>query len=128
MATETLQTMPKSQATPEVSPGNPIFQPTLHVRHLISNICKAFLGKEEVVGQAVLALISGGHVLVEDVPGVGKTLLANAIAKSLSADFKRIQFTADLLPSDITGVTIFSQARHDFSFRKGPIFSNILLA
>lgn len=101
--------------------------PTLQTRRLIENISRAFVGKEEVVARAVLSLMAGGHVLVEDVPGLGKTLLAKAIAKSIHADFKRVQFTADLLPSDITGVTIFLQDRHEFSFRKGPIFTNILL-
>jgi MoxR-like ATPase len=100
---------------------------TEEVRKLIANICQVFLGKEEVVTRGVLALIAGGHVLIEDVPGLGKTLLAKAIAKSLSADFKRIQFTADLLPSDITGVTVYSPERHEFSFRRGPVFTNILL-
>lgn len=103
------------------------FNATTHTRRLIANICGVFIGKEEVVTRAVLTLIAEGHLLIEDVPGLGKTLLAKAIAKSLSADFKRIQFTADLLPSDITGVTVFSQERHEFSFRKGPIFTNILL-
>lgn len=97
------------------------------MHRLIQNVCQAFIGKEDVVTRAILALVSGGHILLEDVPGVGKTLLAKAIAKSLHADFKRIQFTADLLPSDITGVTIFSQERHEFSFRRGPIFTNVLL-
>ena len=105
----------------------PEFDATTHTRRLIANICGVFIGKEEVVTRAVLTLIAEGHLLIEDVPGLGKTLLAKAIAKSLSADFKRIQFTADLLPSDITGVTVFSQERHEFSFRKGPIFTNILL-
>jgi MoxR-like ATPase len=100
---------------------------TEEVRKLIANIGQAFLGKEEVVTRAVLALIAGGHVLIEDVPGVGKTLLAKAISKSLAADFKRIQFTADLLPSDITGVTVYSPERHEFSFRRGPVFTNVLL-
>jgi MoxR-like ATPase len=72
-------------------------------------------------------LVSGGHLLLEDAPGLGKTLLAKALAKSLNAEFKRIQFTADLLPSDITGVNIFSPERRDFSFHKGPIFANVLL-
>ncbi|MEW6305298.1 MAG: MoxR family ATPase [Verrucomicrobiota bacterium] len=101
--------------------------PTEHVRHLIQNVSRVFIGKEKVVSHAVLALIAQGHVLLEDVPGLGKTLLAKAIAKSLSADFKRIQFTADLLPSDVTGVMIYSQQRHEFSFRRGPVFTNILL-
>lgn len=98
------------------------------VHRLVDSVSTAFIGKEEVVRNAVLALVSGGHVLIEDVPGLGKTLLAKAIAKSLHADFKRIQFTADLLPSDVTGVTIFSQETHHFHFRKGPIFANVLLA
>jgi MoxR-like ATPase len=71
--------------------------------------------------------LAGGHVLLEDVPGVGKTLLAKAMARSLAADFKRVQFTADLLPSDVTGVTIYSQERSEFVFRKGPVFTNVLL-
>lgn len=109
----------------EESPENePLTTQTLR---LIANISQAFIGKEEVVSRAVLALISGGHILLEDVPGVGKTLLARAIAKSLDADFKRIQFTADLLPSDITGVTVFSPEKQQFTFRPGPIFTNILL-
>ncbi len=97
------------------------------INALIDNVTRVFIGKREVAARAVLTLVSGGHLLLEDVPGLGKTLLAKALAKSLSADFKRIQFTADLLPSDITGVTIFSQARHEFTFRRGPIFTNILL-
>src|SRR5690606_25864675 len=95
---------------------------------LVENISRVVIGKKEVVTQAVVALLSGGHVLLEDVPGVGKTLLAKALAKSLAGDFKRIQFTADLLPSDVTGVTIYSQERRDFFFRKGPVFTNVLLA
>lgn len=100
---------------------------TGEVKKLIANVAQAFLGKDEVIARAVLTLIAGGHVLIEDVPGLGKTLLAKAIARSLSADFKRIQFTADLLPSDITGVTVYSPERHEFSFRRGPVFTNILL-
>ncbi len=101
--------------------------PVKHIKSLTENVSRVFLGKEEVVRNAILALVAGGHVLLEDVPGVGKTLLAKAISRSLSANFKRIQFTADLLPSDITGVTIFSPDKHEFTFREGPVFTNILL-
>jgi MoxR-like ATPase len=100
---------------------------TDQVRRLIDNICGSFIGKEEAVTRAVLTLISGGHLLLEDLPGLGKTLLAKALAKSLAAQFKRIQFTADLLPSDITGVTVFSQEQQEFTFREGPVFTHILL-
>jgi MoxR-like ATPase len=97
------------------------------VRRLIEGVSHAFIGKEEVVTRAVLTLVAGGHVLLEDLPGLGKTLLAKSLSKSLSASFKRIQFTADLLPSDITGVTVYSSERHEFSFRPGPVFANVLL-
>ena len=96
-------------------------------RKLTENIGQAFIGKDAVVRTAVLALFAGGHVLLEDVPGVGKTLLAKAIAKSISGTYKRVQFTADLLPTDISGVTVFKQDTGEFSFRKGPIFTNIFL-
>jgi MoxR-like ATPase len=108
-------------------PGRKPLAASEPIHRLAENISRVFIGKEDTVNQAVLVLVSGGHVLIEDVPGVGKTLLARTIAKSIAADFKRVQFTADLLPSDITGVTVFVQERQEFVFRRGPIFTNILL-
>src|SRR6185436_20420855 len=104
------------------------FNPAQLSQGLVENVSRVVIGKKDVVTQAVITLLAGGHVLLEDVPGVGKTLLAKALAKSLSGEFKRVQFTADLLPSDVTGVTIYSQERRDFFFRKGPVFTNVLLA
>lgn len=108
--------------------GDANFNPSQLSQGLIENVSRVVIGKRDAVTHAVVTLLAGGHVLLEDVPGVGKTLLAKALAKSLAGDFKRIQFTADLLPSDVTGVTVYSQERRDFFFRKGPVFSNVLLA
>ncbi len=94
---------------------------------VIANVEKVIVGKHEEVTLALLALICRGHVLIEDVPGVGKTMLAKAIAKSLGCRFRRIQFTPDLLPSDITGVSIFNQKTREFEFRPGPVMSQIVL-
>lgn len=93
-----------------------------------TNIQRVIVGKEEVIDHLLVALISQGHVLLEDVPGMGKTLLAKSMAKSLSCSFKRIQFTPDLLPTDVTGINFYSQKNGEFEFRPGPIFSNIVLA
>ena len=94
---------------------------------IIKNINQVIIGKSDVVTQAVAALIAEGHILLEDVPGVGKTVLAKALAASIAGKFKRVQFTADLLPSDITGVTIYRQNNGEFTFRPGPLFANVLL-
>ncbi|WP_186580827.1 AAA family ATPase [Aquibacillus kalidii] len=93
-----------------------------------SNIQQVIVGKNDTIDLLLVALISSGHVLLEDVPGTGKTLMAKTLAKSLSSKFKRIQFTPDLLPSDVTGINFYSQQKGEFEFREGPIFSNILLA
>ncbi len=95
---------------------------------LVSNLEKAIIGKRECIKLVVAGLIARGHILIEDVPGVGKTTLARALAKSLDCKFRRIQFTPDMLPGDIIGISVFKQDRGDFLFRKGPLFSNIILA
>ncbi len=92
------------------------------------NISKVIIGKEETIHLLLTALLADGHVLLEDVPGTGKTKVAKSLAASLDADFSRIQFTPDLLPGDITGLTIYDQKKGEFVLRKGPAFTNILLA
>ena len=92
------------------------------------NMARVIVGKAGVIELLLVALLCEGHVLLEDVPGVGKTMLAKSLARTLDCTFRRIQFTPDLLPSDITGVAIYQQAAGDFIFRPGPIFTNVLLA
>jgi len=100
----------------------------LFAERLISNIEKVIVGKKSSVELSVIGLLCQGHILIEDVPGVGKTMLARSIAKSLGCSFKRIQFTPDMLPSDVTGVSIFNQVSREFEFRPGPIMAQIVLA
>jgi MoxR-like ATPase len=95
---------------------------------LLTNLEKVIFGKKQVLEQVIIGLFSEGHVLVEDVPGVGKTMLARSLAISTGCKFTRIQFTPDLLPSDITGVSIYDQKKNVFEFRPGPVFTQILLA
>lgn len=95
---------------------------------LIENVEKVIVGKREAVELAVISLLCRGHLLIEDVPGTGKTVLAKSIAKSIGCVFRRLQFTPDMLPSDVTGVSLFNQKTREFEFREGPIFAQIVLA
>src|SRR5690606_29692996 len=95
---------------------------------LLANMEHVIQGKPEVIELVLLCLVSGGHLLIEDVPGVGKTSLAKALAASIDGTFGRVQFTPDLLPSDVIGVTVWNRNRNTLEFRPGPIFSNIVLA
>lgn len=94
---------------------------------LITNLKKVIIGKQQTIESVVVGLLCQGHVLIEDVPGVGKTVLARSLAKSLGCSFNRLQFTPDMLPSDVTGVSIFDQSKHVFEFRPGPVFAQIVL-
>lgn len=96
--------------------------------NISSNLSKVIVGKEKAIRLVITALFSSGHILIDDVPGQGKTLLAKSLAKSIDADFKRIQFTPDLLPSDLTGICFYNQKDGDFQFRPGPLMTQIALA
>src|SRR3977135_2502188 len=95
---------------------------------VMANVGRAIVNKEEEIRFCLVTLLCEGHLLIEDVPGVGKTMLAKSLARSLDCTFRRIQFTPDLLPSDVTGVRAFNQKENDFEFRPGPVFAQILLA
>ena len=99
-----------------------------YTQKIIDNCSRVIVGKEEVIRQIVVSFLCGGHVLLEDVPGTGKTMLFRAFAKTVGGDFKRIQFTPDLLPSDLTGINFYNQKTGQFEFRRGPLFSSMILA
>ena len=94
---------------------------------IVENISKVIVGKEEEIEIVLVAFLSGGHVLLEDIPGTGKTMMVKSFSKTLNLPFKRIQFTPDLLPSDITGISFYNQKTEKFQFREGPLFANIVL-
>ncbi len=106
----------------------PFSEATQRMQSIVETVEGVIIGKSQSVRLAITALFSGGHLLIEDIPGVGKTTLAKAIARCIGGTFKRIQFTPDLLPSDITGTTVYNQKTGEFSFRPGAIFANIVLA
>ena len=106
----------------------PISRTADKIAALQDNVERVIKGKSEVVQFCIAALLAKGHILLEDVPGVGKTTLAHALSRSLSLDFQRIQFTSDLLPADIVGITIYNQDLQEFEFVSGPVFTNVLLA
>jgi MoxR-like ATPase len=101
---------------------------TNRVAELERSIARVIKGKDDAIELAIIALLARGHLLIEDVPGVGKTTLAQALARSFNCTFQRIQFTSDLLPSDVTGTSVFNPARSEFEFKPGPIFANVVLA
>src|SRR5215203_842067 len=97
------------------------------VQKIVDNLAQVVHAPDETLRLAVLCLVAEGHLIIEDFPGVGKTMLAKALARSVDVAFSRLQFTPDLLPSDITGVNVFNQRANEFEFRPGPVFANILL-
>jgi MoxR-like ATPase len=110
-----------------VSPADGVARVAHDVERLCDNIGLVIQGKPEVIRDSVICLLAQGHLLLEDVPGTGKTSLARALASSLSVSWNRIQFTPDLLPSDVTGVSVYNQHTHEFEFKHGPIFANIVV-
>ncbi len=97
-------------------------------KRILENCGRVIVGKDDIIEQIVVCFIASGHILLEDVPGTGKTMLLRAFAKSIGGDFRRIQFTPDLMPSDLTGINFFNQKKGEFEFRPGPLFSQIILA
>ena len=120
--------MSSSSPAPLAGSVSPSEQAVIAARKIAEQVGTVLVGKERAVDLAVTALLASGHLLLEDVPGVGKTTLARALAASMGLEFRRLQFTSDLMPADVLGGNVFAQATGEFSFRKGPIFTQVLLA
>ncbi|MEZ5308451.1 MAG: MoxR family ATPase [Pyrinomonadaceae bacterium] len=113
---------------PRIDEILPEENPTLVLSRLASEMGKVIKGKDEIIKLSLVALVARGHLLIEDVPGIGKTTLANVLARAVDLSFQRIQFTSDLLPSDVIGISLFNQRTNEFEWKAGPIFANIVLA
>jgi MoxR-like ATPase len=118
---------PRDQATPASSPL-PVEEAGTIARDVIENVGTVIVGKRHAIEHVVTTVLGRGHLLLEDVPGVGKTMLARALAGSVAGDFRRVQFTPDLLPTDVTGVNVFNEKTREFEFQAGPVFANVVLA
>jgi len=100
----------------------------MNINAVVEEVAKVVRGKEEEIRKSLICFLAGGHLLIEDIPGVGKTTLALALSRAMSLSFARVQFTSDLLPSDIVGTSVFDQAKKEFVFKAGPVFNNVVLA
>jgi MoxR-like ATPase len=119
---------PETQQSLEKQSRDPVGLVQDAAQHIVQSVSQVIIGKRNEIRLAVLGLLSQGHILIEDIPGVGKTMLAKALARSIGCTFSRIQFTPDMLPSDVTGVSLFNQKTREFEFRAGPIMAQIVLA